>query len=187
MVFCQKGWPEELEIWYQVQNTLLWWHHFGCCCRLILQEELVNVELVLAVDAAHCYCPFDDSLGNIAADQVCYVSVLHWSQIPYTVFLSTELCWGRLLEKVFHALETGDISKLPPWIDWIFSGKHLIHFLVLKTKDFQSFVLHNCFLVFDDEQVYLKLQVINLKNKEVTVKQKPQNLPTNWFFENPTP
>ena len=56
----------------------------------------------------------DDSLGDVAADQVCYVSVLHWSQIPYTVFLSTELCWGRLLEKVFHALETGDISKLPP-------------------------------------------------------------------------
>ena len=43
-------------------------------------------------------------------------------------------------------------------------GKHLIHFLVLKMKDFRNFVLHNCILVFDAEQVYLKPQVINLKN-----------------------
>ena len=54
-------------------------------------------------------------------------------------------------------------------------------------KDFQNFVLHNCILVFDAEQVYLKLQVINLKNKEVTVNPKPQTLEKNWFFENPIP
>ena len=54
-------------------------------------------------------------------------------------------------------------------------------------KDFRNFVLDNCILVFDAEQVYLKLQVINLKNKEVTVNPKPQNLERNWFFENPIP
>ena len=55
-----------------------------------------------------------------------------------------------------------------------FLGKDLIHFLVLKMKDFRNFVLHNCILVFDAEQVYLTLQVTNLKNKEVTVNPKPQ-------------
>ena len=69
-----------------------------------------------------------------------------------------------------------DISRFFPRIDRIFSGKHLIHFLVLKIKDFRNFVLHNCVLVFDAEQVYLKLQVTNLTNKEVTVNPKPQIL-----------
>ena len=41
-------------------------------------------------------------------------------------------------------------------------------------KDFLNFVLHNCILVFDSESFYLKLQVTNLKNKEVTVNPKPQ-------------
>ena len=49
-----------------------------------------------------------------------------------------------------------------------FPGKHLIHFLVLKMKDFWNIYLDNCILVFDAEQVYLKLQATNLKNKEVT-------------------
>ena len=49
-------------------------------------------------------------------------------------------------------------------------------------KDFRNFVLD-----FDAEQVYLKLQVTNLKNKEVTVNPKPQTLEKNWFFENPVP
>ena len=78
-----------------------------------------------------------------------------------------------------------DISRFSPLIDWIFQGKHLIHFLVLKVKDFWNFVLHNCILVFDAKQVYLKLQVTNLKNKEVTVNPKPQTLEKNWYFENP--
>ena len=68
-----------------------------------------------------------------------------------------------------------------------FRGKHLNYFLVLKMKDFWNFVLHNCILDFDAEQVYLKPQVINLKNKEVTVNPKPQTLEKNWFFENPKP
>ena len=68
-----------------------------------------------------------------------------------------------------------------------FPGKHLIHFLVLKRKDFRNFVHDNCILDFDAEQVYLKLQVTNLKNNEVTVNPKPQTLEKNWFFENPIP
>ena len=68
-----------------------------------------------------------------------------------------------------------------------FSGKYLIHFLVLKMKDFRNFVLDYCILDFDAEQVYLKLQVTNLKNNEVTVNPKPQTLRKIWFFENPIP
>ena len=59
-----------------------------------------------------------------------------------------------------------------------FSGKHLIHFLVLKMKDFWNFD-------FDAEQVYLKLQVTNLKNKEVTVNPKPQTLEKKLVFRKP--
>ena len=68
-----------------------------------------------------------------------------------------------------------------------FSGKHLIHSLVLKMKDFRNFVLDKCILDFDAEQVYLKLQVTNLKNNEVTVNPKTQTLEKIWFFENPKP
>ena len=68
-----------------------------------------------------------------------------------------------------------------------FPGKHLIHFLVLKMKDFRNFAIDNCILVFGAEQVYLKLQATNLKNKEVTVNPKPQTLEKSWFFENPKP
>ena len=54
-------------------------------------------------------------------------------------------------------------------------------------KDFRNFIQDNCILDFDPEQVYLKPQVTNLKNKEVTVNSKPQTLEKNWFFENPIP
>ena len=57
-----------------------------------------------------------------------------------------------------------------------FPWKALNPFLVLKMKDFWNFVLDDCILVFDAEQVYLKLQATNLKNKEVTVNPKPQTL-----------
>ena len=40
-------------------------------------------------------------------------------------------------------------------------------------KDFRNFVLCNW---FDAEQVYLKLQVTILKNKEVIMNPKPQTL-----------
>ena len=68
-----------------------------------------------------------------------------------------------------------------------FRGKHLNYFLVLKMKDFWNFVLHNCILNFDAEQVYSKLQVTHLKNNEVTVNPKPQTLRESWFFEYPIP
>ena len=67
-----------------------------------------------------------------------------------------------------------DISRFPPRIDCIFQGKHSIHFLMLKLKDFRNFVLHNWILVFEAEQVHLMLQVTNLKNKEVTVNPNPK-------------
>ena len=43
-------------------------------------------------------------------------------------------------------------------------------------KEFRNFFLDNCILDFDAEQVYLKLQVTNLKNNEVTVNPKSQTL-----------
>ena len=51
-------------------------------------------------------------------------------------------------------------------------------------KDFWNFVLHNCILVFDTEQVSSKLQVqvTNLKTKEVTVKPQTPNLRKKLMF-----
>ena len=67
-----------------------------------------------------------------------------------------------------HCDVSRDISRFSPRIDLIFSGEAfnpflgaLIHFLVLKMKD-SSFVLHNCILVLDAEQVGLEPQVTNL-------------------------
>ena len=40
-------------------------------------------------------------------------------------------------------------------------------------KEFRNFSLHDCILDFDAEQVYLKLQVTNVKNKKVTADPKP--------------
>ena len=56
-----------------------------------------------------------------------------------------------------------------------FLGKHLIHFLDNKMQDFRDFVLHNCILNFYSEQVYVKPQVSNFKNKEVTSKPQSPN------------
>ena len=71
-------------------------------------------------------------------------------------------------------------------LEWtrFFPGKHSIHLLVLKMKDFRNFVSDNCILVFDTEQVYLKLQITNLKNKKVTANPKPQTL-EKLFFRKP--
>ena len=52
---------------------------------------------------------------------------------------------------------------------------------------FRNFVAYNFILIFDTEQVYLKLQVTNIKNKEVTENPKPQTLEKNKSFENPKP
>ena len=59
------------------------------------------------------------------------------------------------------------LPDFPLELTGFFLGKHLIRFLVLKMKDLRNFVLDNCILDFDAEQVYLKRQVINLKNKKL--------------------
>ena len=64
--------------------------------------------------------------------------------------------------------------EFPLKLTGIFPEKHLIHILVLKMKDFWNFVLNNRILIFEAEQVCLKLQVTNLKDKKVTVNPKPQ-------------
>ena len=92
-----------------------------------------------------------------------------------------------------HGQASGELQPqvispdFPLQLTGFFPGKHLIQFLVLKMKDFQNFVLDNCILDFDAEQVYFKLQVTNLKNNEVTVNPKSQTLEKIWFFENPIP
>ena len=48
-------------------------------------------------------------------------------------------------------------------------------------KDFQKFILQNCILVCDAEQVLLKIEVINLRNKKVTANPKAQTLEKNGF------
>ena len=60
-------------------------------------------------------------------------------------------------------------------------GKHLILYLAneMQDHDFRNFVLHNCILNFDAEQVYLKPQVTYVKNKELTANPKPQTLEKN--------
>ena len=87
-----------------------------------------------------------------------------------------QLLWLRVTSPDFSLELTG-----------FFPGKHLIHFMVLKMKDFRNFVLDNCIFDFDAEQVYLEPQVTNLKNKKVTANPKPQTLKKNWFFENRIP
>ena len=61
----------------------------------------------------------------------------------------------------------------------------LIQFLANKMQVFRNFVLNcilNCILNFDAEQGYLKLQVTNVKNKEVTANPNTQTLEKYWFF-----
>ena len=89
-------------------------------------------------------------------------------QLSNASIIQVLICIGSLAE---HYVIYPDF---PLELTGFFPGKHLIHFLVLKMKDFQNFVLDNCILDFDAEQVYFKLQVTNLKNNEVTVYPKPQ-------------
>ena len=60
----------------------------------------------------------------------------------------------------------------------IFSEKHLIHFLANNTQDFGNFVLYNCILIFQAEQVYSKPQATNFKNEGVIANPTPQTLKT---------
>ena len=76
----------------------------------------------------------------------------------------------------------------PDLFDWIFFREALDPFFSAQGVGFSEFILQNCNLILDAEQVYLKLQVTNLKNKEVTVVDpKPRTLKKNWVFENPKP
>ena len=77
--------------------------------------------------------------------------------------------WNSLNLTCSWSFDLWYLQIFPSNWPYFFSGKHLIPFLVLKMKDFWNFVLDNYILVFDAEQVYLKLQATNLKNKEVTV------------------
>ena len=59
-------------------------------------------------------------------------------------------------------------------------------------QDSRNFVLNYCILTFDAEQVYLKPQVTNLKNRKVTANPnfpKLQTLEKNWSLKtlNPKP
>ena len=90
----------------------------------------------------------------------------------------------KLMSTTFHSTEVmvcislGALVILPKFplsLTGFFPGKHLIQFLAYKMQDFRNFVLHNCILYFNTEQVYLKLQVTNVKNKEVTANPICQN------------
>ena len=50
-------------------------------------------------------------------------------------------------------------------------------------QDFLNLDLHNCIVVFDAEPVYLKLQVTNFKNTEVTANPNPQTLEKIIFWK----
>ena len=88
-------------------------------------------------------CPFIDH--SIASPDHCFWLSAVQSTSP--IFMCSQSVWNQISPD--FSLE---LTRL-------FPEKHLILFLVLMIKDFRNFVLHNCILVFDAEQVYLKLQV----------------------------
>ena len=88
--------------------------------------------------------------------------------IAYFVDTKNSMVWDREHAEVVQWLGIAPTSKIQ-WIlyksKWqpqvvlttrIFSGEALNQFLTNKMKDFRNFVLHNCILNFDAEQVYLK-------------------------------
>ena len=98
----------------------------------------------------------------------------HWTDrttfvLLHTLFSSSWISSVTILRWQCLAHNMWSIQIFP--LNWQ-DRKHFVQFLVLKMKDFRNFVLHN---------VYLKLQVTNLKNKEVTANPKPQTLKTKRF------
>ena len=71
---------------------------------------------------------------------------------------------------------TGDISRFFPRIDRILSGEAFNTIFGAQDEGFRNFVLDNCILDFDAEQIYLKPQVTNLKNKNFLANLKIQTL-----------
>ena len=143
-----------------------------------------------------------------------------WKKISHYVrklkntFSSLIICWSNCLDKKnlagLYKYSVGNLhvnvsskwdgrilghdhlSRFFPQIDQIFPGRHLIQFLANKIQEFQNFVLHNCILIFDAEQVYLKPQVTKINNKEVAANPTTQmtvksfagwiGLPPGWFW-----
>ena len=66
-----------------------------------------------------------------------------------------------------------------------FSGKHLIQILADKMQDFRNFVVQNCILNFDDEQVYLNFTSPMSRIRKLKQALNPKRC--NWSFENPKP
>ena len=46
-------------------------------------------------------------------------------------------------------------------------------------QEYWNFILQNCIIILDAEQVYLKLQATNVKNTEVKANPKPKTLEKN--------
>ena len=72
---------------------------------------------------------------------------------------------------------TGIYPDFPLDLTGFFSGsssKHLIQFLVIKIQDFRNFVLHNCIVIFDAEQVTLRFKspISSIRNS-ITLNPKP--------------
>ena len=96
----------------------------------------------------------------------------YWRDVEKVAMRGTKDSEWRCTELTL-GLDTRDISRFSPRIDRIFPGEALNPFFGAQDKGFSDFVLDNCILDFDAEQVYVKLQVTNLKNKEVTVNPQP--------------
>ena len=81
----------------------------------------------------------------------------HWSRPSSCLCLEAKRIAGHVIYP--------DLS-----LNWtrFFLGKHLIKNLAKKVLYFWNFVLHNCILISDAEQVYFKPQVTNFKMKEAT-------------------
>ena len=163
----------------------------------------------------HWSCCWSSSLGSLGQECLFTLPGLSNQQVTQACWLLSsfflELClcgqclhlpklvlhmsWGFLRRSV--AANYGLLLVIYPyfflapckWFDRIFTERHFIQFLANKMKEFLNFNLH-CILIFDAKQIYWKLQVTNLRNKEVTANPTPQSWPKpwkNWYFENPKP
>ena len=108
----------------------------------------------------HCILPESEKIKN-GSFKVKSNKTFIWAELSESYV--SDISRAELSESYVR-----DISRFSPRIDQIFPWDALNPFF----EDFPSrnFVQHKCSLVFDAEQVYLKPQVTNLKNKEVTVR-----------------
>ena len=134
------------------------------CIRCCFSRPSIYTE---NLEQPHSQQGVQGHVGFEIYDRLFEIRKLRWSVSARLCLISCKESWAPFFQ--LNVISPDFSLELT----WFFPGKHLIHFLVLKMKNFRNFVLHNCILVFDAEQVYLELQVINLKNKEVTVNPKP--------------